>query len=192
MKIKITLLFISFFIVQFITAQEINYKIKIEYLTTIEWQIPQTYTSEMYVSESLSCFFFKKATKGGFIPDYESNTFEVNIASRFPNYHLKTESNFLSLEQVFSKHFGNGGTFDTFNADKMKAYYKDMLEEGKEAVNKMKDKYGNFGKKKEAAEKELKAAKKIKKLQKMLKKKLITQKEYNKMKSKILKKLLAD
>jgi len=56
----------------------------------------------------------------------------------------------------------------------------------------MKDKYGNFGKKKEAAEKELKAAEKLKELKKLLKKDLITKKEYEKMRSKILKSLLVD
>ncbi len=95
-----------------------------------------------------------------------------------------------ALGQVFAKHFESGGTFASFNADKMKAYYKEKIEEGKEAIQKMKDKYGNFGKKKKAADDELNAAKKMKELKKLLKKDLISKKEYEKMRAKILKDLM--
>ena len=41
--------------------------------------------------------------------------------------------------KVFIQHFASGGTFLSFNPDKVKAYYEEMLKEGQKVAVDMKD-----------------------------------------------------
>lgn len=43
-----------------------------------------------------------------------------------------------AIGKVFIRHFASGGTFLTFNPEKVRAYYMEMLEEGKQFVTKLK------------------------------------------------------
>lgn len=45
-----------------------------------------------------------------------------------------------AIGKVFIKHFDSGGTFMTFNAEKMKDYYSKMFQEGKNVVSRLKNK----------------------------------------------------
>jgi len=49
----------------------------------------------------------------------------VGTAVGITSMSLMSGASTYALGQVFSKHFEGGGTFDNFNAGKMKAYYKD-------------------------------------------------------------------
>jgi hypothetical protein len=42
--------------------------------------------------------------------------------------------------KVFIRHFESGGDLVTFDADKMKAYYKEMLQEGRKVAQKLNEK----------------------------------------------------
>ncbi len=43
-----------------------------------------------------------------------------------------------ALGKIFNQHFASGGTFLTFNSEKVKAHYAEMFEEGKKVATEMK------------------------------------------------------
>ncbi|MGB5685086.1 MAG: hypothetical protein WBM35_04685, partial [Candidatus Electrothrix sp.] len=45
-----------------------------------------------------------------------------------------------AVGKVFSRHFSEGGTFLSFDADEAREFYKEMLNEGKEVVKDIKNK----------------------------------------------------
>lgn len=97
-----------------------------------------------------------------------------------------------ALGYVFVNHFEGGGTLNNFDADKVKQYYLQKVEEGKEVATELKNKYANFSATEEGEEKEKSAAKKLKKLEKLRKKELISEAEYTSMRQEVLQSLLND
>jgi len=97
-----------------------------------------------------------------------------------------------AMGNVFVKHFEAGGTLKDFSSKNFKQLYEEKLEEGKELAKKMKGKYTDFTKKRKGKEKEETAVSKLKDLEKMKKQKLISDEEYDKMRSEIIKNFTED
>ena len=55
-------------------AQEINYTVKVEYLTTIDWEVPKSYNSTLYINDSTSLFILKNREKSKITNNIEDKT----------------------------------------------------------------------------------------------------------------------
>jgi uncharacterized protein (DUF697 family) len=97
-----------------------------------------------------------------------------------------------ALGTVVSKHFESGGTLESFNKEKIKAFYEENLKEGKKVAKNLKDKYLKLIETPEGKEKERKIGNRLKDLEDNRKKKLITEEEYEKIRSEIIKSVMGD
>jgi uncharacterized protein (DUF697 family) len=97
-----------------------------------------------------------------------------------------------ALGTVVSKHFESGGTLESFNKEKIKAFYEENLKEGKKVAKNLKDKYLKLIETPEGKEKERKIGNRLKDLEDNRKKKLITEEEYEKIRNEIIKSVMGD
>jgi len=97
-----------------------------------------------------------------------------------------------ALGKVISNHFEGGGTLDNFNKEKIKEFYEENLKEGKKVAKNLKDKYLKLIETPEGKEKERKIGNRLKDLEDNRKQKLITEEEYEKIRSEIIKSLMGD
>jgi uncharacterized protein (DUF697 family) len=97
-----------------------------------------------------------------------------------------------ALGTVVSKHFESGGTLESFNKEKIKAFYEENLKEGKKVAKNLKDKYLKLVETPEGKEKERKIGNRLKDLEDNRKKKLITEEEYEKIRNEIIKSVMGD
>jgi uncharacterized protein (DUF697 family) len=95
-----------------------------------------------------------------------------------------------ALGRAFANHFESGGTFRDINKEKIKEIYEESLDEGKKVAKKLKEKYLKLLETPEGKEKERKMGKRLKDLEDMRKKKLISEKEYEKMRQEIIKNVM--
>lgn len=116
----------------------------------------------------------------------------VGTAIGMASMSILSGSTTYAIGNVFVNHFEGGGTLGNFNAEKVKNYYKQKVEDGKKLASELKDKYIKFAKSKKGKEKENNATAKLKELQKLKKNDLISEDEYENMRSDILKTLLSD
>lgn len=104
MKFRLTLIIL--FCVQLITnAQEDYYTIRVDYLTTIDWEIPKSYQSTLYINDSKSVFIFKTNNKDNILENTVDRTFHINIGSEIPNFYINNNQHFICSEQIFNKNF---------------------------------------------------------------------------------------
>ncbi len=87
-----------------------------------------------------------------------------------------------ALGEVFKKHFETGGTFLDFDPARLKKYYDEKFEKGKEYAEKIKEEED----KKEEIKTTTSIMDRIRELAQMKKDGLITDEEFNKMKAKLL------
>jgi len=97
-----------------------------------------------------------------------------------------------ALGQAFMHHFENGGTFGNINEDKVKEIYKEQVKEGKKIAEKLKEKYMKLIETPPGKEKQHNAAKKLKELDELKEKKMVTDEEYEKMRKDIFKKFMGE
>jgi uncharacterized protein (DUF697 family) len=97
-----------------------------------------------------------------------------------------------ALGKAFINHFEGGGTFSNIDKEKVKKIYDEQVNEGKKIAKTLKEKYLKLIETPTGKEKERKAAAKIKELDDMKEKKLISSEEYEKMRKEILKKFLGE
>jgi uncharacterized protein (DUF697 family) len=97
-----------------------------------------------------------------------------------------------ALGKVISNHFESGGTLESFNKEKIKEFYEENLKEGKKVAKNLKEKYLELIKTPEGKEKERKMGTRLKDLEDSRKQKLITEEEYEKIRSEIIKSLMGD
>ncbi|MFN8255936.1 MAG: DUF697 domain-containing protein [Bacteroidales bacterium] len=97
-----------------------------------------------------------------------------------------------ALGKAFSNHFENGGTFGTLDKEKVKQIYEAQVAEGKKLAKKLKEEYLKLIETPAGKEKERSIIKKLKELDEMKEKKLITDEEYDKMRKDIFKKLMGE
>jgi len=91
---------------------------------------------------------------------------------------------------VFSDHFAGGGTLENLNKENIKKFYEEQMKEGKKVAKKLKDKYLKVMSTPEGKEKERKIGNRLKELEDMRKKKLISEEEYEKARAEIMKNLM--
>lgn len=87
-----------------------------------------------------------------------------------------------AIGEVFKKHFETGGTFLDFDPSRLKKYYNEKFEKGKALAKQMHDQQS----KKEEAVTSVAMVEKIKELAKLKEDGLITQEEFEKMKSRLI------
>ncbi len=87
-----------------------------------------------------------------------------------------------ALGEVFKKHFETGGTFLDFDPGRLKKYYDEKFEKGKELANKVKEEQ----EKKEKVVESSNAVDRLMELAKMKKEGLITEEEFQAMKKKLI------
>ena len=87
-----------------------------------------------------------------------------------------------ALGEVFKKHFETGGTFLDFDPERLKKYYDEKFEKGKELAQELKEKQD----KKEHDATSANLVDKLKELAKLKNEGLITEEEFEKMKKKII------
>ena len=97
-----------------------------------------------------------------------------------------------ALGKAFSNHFESGGTFGSIDKEKVKQIYEAQVAEGKKLAKKLKDEYMKLIETPAGKEKERSIIKKLKELDEMKEKKLVTDEEYEKMRKEIFKKLMGD
>jgi uncharacterized protein (DUF697 family) len=97
-----------------------------------------------------------------------------------------------ALGKVIANHFENGGTFESFNKEKIKEFYEENLKEGKKVAKNLKEKYLKLIETPEGKEKERKIGNRLKELEDSRKQKLITEEEYEKIRSEIIKSLISE
>ncbi len=97
-----------------------------------------------------------------------------------------------ALGRAFANHFESGGTFGDINKEKIKEFYEEKFNEGKKIAKNLKEKYIKLLETPEGKEKERKMGRRLKDLEDMRKKKLISEKEYEEMRQEIIKKLMED
>jgi uncharacterized protein (DUF697 family) len=97
-----------------------------------------------------------------------------------------------SLGKVVSKHFEGGGTLASFNKEKIREFYEENLKEGKKVAKQFKDKYIKLIETPEGKEKERKIGRRLKDLEDSRKQKLITEEEYEKIRTEIIKSVMGD
>ncbi len=103
---KLKYIFLSLILItQFLQSQDVHYKIKIEYLTTISWETPQTYNTTLFVNDSTSLFLFKKNRESTFDSNAEKKTFNLVIGNEMPNFYFNKNGYYTSSEQIFNKYF---------------------------------------------------------------------------------------
>ncbi len=112
--------------------------------------------------------FFKDAVKnilssmiGGALPLAVASPLAASVAKFVPimgqtagvvSMPLLGGASTYAIGRVFIQHFASGGTFLTFDPDKVKGFYKDMLKEGEKVAAEMKKKVSR-GKKEDSAQK---------------------------------------
>jgi len=104
MKFKLQLVFLLSIILN-TNAQEINYTVKVEYLTTIDWEVPKSYNSTLYLNDSTSLFILKNTGESKINNNIEDKTFNLFIGSEIPNFYINNNNHFICSEQIFDKHF---------------------------------------------------------------------------------------
>lgn len=104
MKLKIILI-LTLFINQYLIAQKINFKIKIEYITTINWETPKSYPSTLFINDSISYFVLKEYQESSLSKNLKEGTFKLFIGRKTKNFYLNNGDYFLCSEQIFDKHF---------------------------------------------------------------------------------------
>jgi uncharacterized protein (DUF697 family) len=87
-----------------------------------------------------------------------------------------------ALGEVFKKHFETGGTFLDFDPQRLKNYYNEKFEKGKEVAEEMRKKQENISKSVEASS----AVDKLKELADMKASGILTDEEFETMKKKII------
>ncbi|MEY3422382.1 MAG: hypothetical protein RIR48_2689 [Bacteroidota bacterium] len=87
-----------------------------------------------------------------------------------------------ALGEVFKKHFETGGTFLDFDPQRLKNYYNEKFEKGKEVAEEMRKKQENISKSVEASS----AVDKLKELADMKASGILTEEEFETMKKKII------
>jgi uncharacterized protein (DUF697 family) len=87
-----------------------------------------------------------------------------------------------ALGEVFKKHFETGGTFLDFDPQRLKNYYNEKFEKGKEVAEEMRKKQENISKSVEASS----AVEKLKELADMKASGILTEEEFETMKKKII------
>ena len=87
-----------------------------------------------------------------------------------------------ALGEVFKKHFETGGTFLDFDPQRLKNYYNEKFEKGKEVAEEMRKKQENISKSVEASS----AVDKLKELADMKAAGILTDEEFETMKKKII------
>jgi uncharacterized protein (DUF697 family) len=87
-----------------------------------------------------------------------------------------------ALGEVFKKHFETGGTFLDFDPSRLKKYYDEKFEKGKQLAQEIKEKQD----KKEHDASSSNMVEKLKELAQLKKEGLITEEEYEKMKKKLI------
>jgi len=97
-----------------------------------------------------------------------------------------------ALGKVVSSHFESGGTLDSYNKEKIKEFYEMNLQEGKKVAKNLKDKYLKLIETPEGKEKERKMGSRLKDLEESRKQKLISEEEYEKIRSEIIKNLIGE
>jgi len=97
-----------------------------------------------------------------------------------------------AIGQVFIEHFEKGETLISFNAEKMKDFYKAKINEGKKIASNFKDKYKAAFTGKSGKEQEMIIAQKLKELDVMKKNQLISEDEFVKMRNELLKSFLGN
>jgi uncharacterized protein (DUF697 family) len=97
-----------------------------------------------------------------------------------------------SLGKVVSKHFEGGGTLASFNKEKIREFYEENLKEGKKVAKQFKDKYLKLIETPEGKEKERKIGRRLKDLEDSRKQKLITEEEYERIRTEIIKSVMGD
>lgn len=94
-----------------------------------------------------------------------------------------------ALGQVFIKHFETGGTILDFDVDRLKKYYNEMFEKGKEVAQDLqRQQQGNREQKKHEKEEALAAdvVEKLKSLAELKSQGVITEEEFQKMKERLI------
>jgi len=94
-----------------------------------------------------------------------------------------------ALGEVFKQHFETGGTFLDFDMNRLKKFYNEKFEKGKKVAEKLKKEQAKKEDKVKKAEKtktESTVVDKLKELAELKKEGLITEKEYEKMKTKLI------
>jgi uncharacterized protein (DUF697 family) len=94
-----------------------------------------------------------------------------------------------ALGEVFKQHFETGGTFLDFDMKRLKKFYNEKFEKGKKVAEKLKKEQAKKEDKVKKAEKtktESTVVDKLKELAELKKEGLITEKEYEKMKTKLI------
>ena len=87
-----------------------------------------------------------------------------------------------ALGEVFKKHFETGGTFLDFDPQRLKNYYNEKFEKGKQVAEDMRKKQENVSKSAEASS----AVDKLKELVDMKSAGILTEEEFETMKKKII------
>jgi uncharacterized protein (DUF697 family) len=97
-----------------------------------------------------------------------------------------------ALGKAFINHFENGGTFKNLNKEKVKKIYEEQVKEGKKLAKKLKEEYLKLIETPAGKERERTTIAKLKELDDLKEKKMITDEEYDKMRKDIFKKLMGD
>ncbi len=87
-----------------------------------------------------------------------------------------------ALGEVFKKHFETGGTFLDFDPERLRKYYNEKFEKGKEVADELRKKQENIAKSADANV----AMEKLKELVEMKTAGLLTDEEFEAMKKKII------
>jgi predicted transcriptional regulator len=87
-----------------------------------------------------------------------------------------------ALGEVFKKHFETGGTFLDFDPERLRKYYNEKFEKGKEVADELRKKQENIAKSADANT----AMEKLKELVEMKTAGLLTDEEFEAMKKKII------
>jgi uncharacterized protein (DUF697 family) len=97
-----------------------------------------------------------------------------------------------ALGKAFAQHFDKGGTFSNLNEEKVKEIYDEQVKEGKKLAKKLKEQYLKLIETPAGKEKERKAAAKLKELDDLKEKKLISEEEYVKIRKDIFTKFMGE
>ncbi len=97
-----------------------------------------------------------------------------------------------ALGKAFINHFENGGNFGNLNKEKVKEIYDEQVKEGKKIAEMLKEKYMKLIETPAGKERERNAASKIKELDDLKEKNMVTAEEYEKLRKDIFKKFLGE
>ncbi len=97
-----------------------------------------------------------------------------------------------ALGKAFINHFEGGGNFGNLEKEKVKEIYDEQIKEGKKIAKKLKEQYLKLIETPAGKEKERKAAAKIKELDEMKEKNLVSEQEYETLRKDIFKKFLGE